>query len=428
MSTNPGDAGRTEATARWVGPPVVASTTDVEQLMKQAGKARKRDVEFTWVFERGEAESFRRYVLDGGVIVKGRYRYFAALVIDALNEALGEPRASHYLPRNPQTGSPEWRASGKRSGDRYVVEGRASFDLVFLYAYEATREEVSALAGGLGKMLKAAVVPLGWDLDELARRENRSVIMVLSGLPKKYGEEAELGDAAVLPELPLKLKFEGPFSLVRDGIVPCLFDDPIGNVSGVYLWTLPVGERRLPWYVGQTARSFVVRHGEHVKSYLSGEYPILDVDSLTEPPAPQDAWKTGRDSRPRDTGGAPADLFWPKTIPDFLANHAKHAEAACRLLRIARIHVAQVDTKVASLNRIEGALGRHFKRHNDEAIRRLFGVGIKLPSLFAGAPRLRIDIDGGGEISGLGREVVDPPSVAATSEPRVANAERKEAR
>jgi hypothetical protein len=78
------------------------------------------------------------------------------------------------------------------------------------------------------------------------------------------------------------VQFEGPFSLATESR-PLLFEAPIAEGPGIYLWTIPYGSGGyLVSYVGETGASFGRRLKDHVIQTMGGNYRSCDAALLVE--------------------------------------------------------------------------------------------------------------------------------------------------
>ena len=46
--------------------------------------------------------------------------------------------------------------------------------------------------------------------------------------------------------------------------------------KGVYLWTILFKDKYLTYYVGETGKSFIFLHNQHLDCYLTGFYRVYD--------------------------------------------------------------------------------------------------------------------------------------------------------
>lgn len=259
------------ATCKWQGEPITPpANADVGELVTVARKARERIVDFDWVFSADELRRFRRAVYEWGSGVSGRHRSFGARMLASINEALGE--VAHVLSAPKSAAEPNSHVECTTEGEIFRLQGHAPFDIVFGYASAALRDD------SLADTLAAAVGMLGWDLRRLQQPQWKPVTNVIYGLAPGYGVDQsalETGPAVNAP-----VHFHGPFSALDGGAHRCLFEAEISSRSGVYIWTIEVSGEHKPWYVGQTRRGFGRRTGEHLRSFLCGEYPVCDPHAL----------------------------------------------------------------------------------------------------------------------------------------------------
>ena len=54
----------------------------------------------------------------------------------------------------------------------------------------------------------------------------------------------------------ITVEFVGPFSWLEGQAIPSIFRTDAGKRPGVYLWTVPLDEGELVYYVGETGRAF----------------------------------------------------------------------------------------------------------------------------------------------------------------------------
>lgn len=75
---------------------------------------------------------------------------------------------------------------------------------------------------------------------------------------------------------PLRPDFSGPWSWPGAEQAPSLFGAAEAKHPGIYLWTVPLQEGHLVYYVGETGRSFEVRMLEHFKEHCAGLYSLYE--------------------------------------------------------------------------------------------------------------------------------------------------------
>ncbi len=384
-------------TSRWAGKPVPAP--DYEDLPRLAGaarKARSSRVEFEWTFTAEELDSFRSAIFSSAVNTAGRYRAFDTMLLKAINIATGDLSSSLALPI-PKDAEQLGSVSCNPDGIGYRIVGSTTFDIFFGHSSGGVSGEpwTRCLLPGAKAVLLEAIKPLGWDVERLCQPDMKPIRNALYGMPVTYGVEPEALQP-VGPPKELSLHFHGPFSAFRTDAVPCLFDNAIGRRRGIYLWTIEAGGSTYVWYVGQTKRSFVERTAEHIAGYLSGEYLPVDVDALV----------AGRHSMPEGCAGVNASA-WPDNLPEVLDRLPVVIPHTLDLLRRVRFFVAPVDATNAELDRVEGAIARWCRAHNDSRVKEMIQPGLKVPSRIPGDRPLRLTTTADSSIAGLEGEIVD---------------------
>jgi hypothetical protein len=61
----------------------------------------------------------------------------------------------------------------------------------------------------------------------------------------------------------ITISFAGPFSWAGTPDAPCVRDTDVVCKAGIYLWTVPLTDGHLVYYVGETGRSFSIRLRQH---------------------------------------------------------------------------------------------------------------------------------------------------------------------
>ena len=69
------------------------------------------------------------------------------------------------------------------------------------------------------------------------------------------------------------LRWSGPHGFLP-GAPDSVFQGPVAEQSGLYLWTVQRPNGFLVHYVGQTEKSFGLRHLQHLREYWGGAYTI----------------------------------------------------------------------------------------------------------------------------------------------------------
>lgn len=361
---------------------------DLGGLVRCARNVRGITVDFDWVLKKSEVEDLRAEIYRWGTGAAGRYRYFDSMVLAAMNGALGDANSEFNL-SSPESIDSECRISCSIEGDVAHLRGAAPFDVVLGYGlaiFEPSASRTPA-AGSALREISDAVATLGWDLAALQEPGLKRVLNALYGLPLDYGLPPQSFVGEPLFDVPVH--FRGPFSAFESD--RCLFTDEVGAGTGVYLWTIQVRGREWPWYVGQTRRRFDQRTAEHIAGFLSGQYEVCDPDALSQ-------------GRYRLAPGAPASL-WPRSIPALLQRFDILGPAAGKVVRLLRFHFAPLN-EPSLYNRIEGAIGRHYKSHEDVELREFFGTKIKLPAAIPSEAPIRLLLSSEGDIAGLPQQLL----------------------
>ena len=381
----------------WRDEPVIpAAYDDITGLVRLARRARSRVVEFDWALAREELPGLRRAVFEWGTPTTGRYRRFDARVLEATRAVLSE-RNDAFILHEPATALGEICAvSCSDEGSRIRLRGEVTFDVLFGYGYAGADHDCvgsAHLAAETRETLVGAVDSLEWDVRRLIEPRFRAVRNALYGLP--LGRGVEEGELSHGPEVEVAAHFHGPFAAHDDAPdAACLFTQPMAARCGVYLWSIDVQGAHRPWYVGQTRRSFGQRIGEHVACMLSGQYTVFDPDEL------------GRGNYV--LAGPALGGSWLETLPSILGVYPALVPSILGLLRMIRFHVAPVEGGKGHLDRVEGAIGRHFKAHRSRACREFFYPGIKLPAAIPGAGPLRLVLTSDAPLAGLPTEIREP--------------------
>jgi len=381
------------STTHWRSKPIVPENyEDIATLVRIARKARGRIVEFDWAFTREDLLRLRRAVYGWGSKVVGRYKCFDARVLTAINNALGDMDTVLVLNEPKNSAGTECKVLCVADGDCFRLQGHAPFDIVFGYGSAGIGQDPVAnarLGSTVQEMLANAVGMLGWDLHRLQEKRFQPVKNALYGLRVDYGIRAIA--PAVGPATDVPVHFHGPFSAVDEGGNPCLFTDKMAKAVGVYLWTINVGDRKQPWYVGQTRRGFGARMGEHLADFLSGKYPTYDAAALS------------RGEHRRVAGTVYGT--WPQTLPSFIQNYERLLPNIVGLIRLISFHVAPLVGDAHLYNRAEGAIGRYYMSHPDPELRDFFAPGLRVPASVPFDKPIRLVLSSDAPIAGLPPEL-----------------------
>lgn len=379
--------------SRWIDEPLLPNGyEDLAYLLKLARKVRNRRIEFTWTLSPDDLRSLRRGLFESAGSYAGRYRAYDGLLLAAINQALDERHSSLSIPVSASASSAGTVACEPVDGDFRVV-GTTTFDIFFGHASGAFTEDpwTTYLSAGVKSALAKSIAPLGWDVELLNSQKYRPARNGLYGMPLAYNVEP-VATAPSGPPLQIDLAFQGPFSAFSGTGQRCLFEDPLGQLSGIYLWTVGVGDAQFVWYVGQTRRSFAQRTAEHIASYLSGQYPPVDAAALRE----------GRHTRPPDFDVAGV---WPANLPRVLDHLPALATSTLALLKTVQFHLAPATFKASELDRVEGAICRFCRAHATTGVRSTLLPGIRVPARIPGDRSLRLKVTTEASLEGFPAEI-----------------------
>ena len=376
------------STTRWRDKPIVPEDyEDVASIIAVARKARGRIVEFDWVFTRDDLRRLRGAVHEWGSGVTGRYKCFDARVLAAINDALGETDTILVLNEPKNSEGTDCKASCVGDGDLFRLRGHAPFDIVFGYTEGIERDptRIERLGPTVRETLTNAIGMLGWDVRRLQEDRLRPVRNVLYGFPMDYG--IQTGEPGAGPAIDVDVHFHGPFFPVEEGGCRCLFTDEVAKRTGVYLWTIILGGKERPWYVGQTRVGFGARIAQHLAGFLSGEYTTYDAAALS------------RGENRRAAGAAVGR--WPQKLPSFLRNYERLTPNIIGLIRLIKFHVAPLAGDAHLHDRVEGAIGRHYKTHSDPELRDFFFPGLRIPAAVPFDKPIRLVLSSEAPVAGL---------------------------
>ena len=363
----------------------------VELLIPLVRKARQLLVDFDWVFTRDDLCQLREAVFGWGHAVKGRFQAFDALVVAAINDCLDEHDTIYEL-QVPTNASGWCQVTCVERDGVFHLSGYANFDVIFGYG-RVCSDDTSVtrlrMSTELRARLVATVGSLGWDILRLQEPRLRPVLNTLYGLPPDYAPVIGPVINPHLPSLEVAVGFQGPFSVFESDDSRNLFTAPTADKIGVYLWTINVNGRRLPWYVGQTRRGFAARMGEHLANYLSGRYSVYRAEDLAQGRY-HVLWRPNKGS-----------AQWPHTLPQFLGDFDRLKPDLMAMLRLVEFHCAPLDCEKHVLDRVEGTIGRYFKNRPEREVHSFFSPSIHLPSHIPIDRRVKISVTSEAEICSL---------------------------
>jgi hypothetical protein len=96
------------------------------------------------------------------------------------------------------------------------------------------------------------------------------------------GRQWEVGADNKLAEInrasdEITISFTGPFSWAGASDAPCIHDTDAVRKAGIYLWTVPLPEGHLVYYVGETGRNFSVRLRQHYGELAAARYHVYSA-------------------------------------------------------------------------------------------------------------------------------------------------------
>ena len=381
----------TISTTTWRYSPVIPDNyDDLRELVRLARKARRGVVAFDWLFTESELRELRPAIFAWGRPSRGRYKAFDARVLNALNLALSEPLSYYRLDEPAQADMSAVTVACVQADGGHRLQGTAPFDVVLGYCQQGLQPHPDVdihLGEPLRKRLVQLLTPLGWDLERL---------LVLPQVVAALYSCAQPPSGVVAEQEPsrnLDLRFHGPFTLTEQPGHRCLFTDELAAQKGIYIWTLPIEGKEVPWYIGQTV-SFGLRTAQHMRDHLAGAYETFDADAL-EIGQIEVLWPPSQGSE-----------RWPTNLPVFLQQFDVLGPHILRMFDLLRIHVAPVDGGKTLLDRLEGGIGRQLKRGARGAGGLPVLAGVKLPAAIAGEARARVRVTSESAIEGLPEEIV----------------------
>ena len=143
----------------------------------------------------------------------------------------------------------------------------------------------------------------------------------------------------------IELVWHGPFRWYGTGD-EALFSQPVVQMPGVYLWTVPIeGGLNVVYYVGESGVSFDYRLTEHTRCYLSGDYHVYDLEEFARGRRVMN-WE-GRMNAPQSA-----------TLPEFLSRYHELGPQIYRMLGMFKVYLAPLQADKRVRRRIEGAIAR----------------------------------------------------------------------
>ncbi|MFB6467872.1 hypothetical protein ACE38V_13865 [Cytobacillus sp. Hz8] len=149
----------------------------------------------------------------------------------------------------------------------------------------------------------------------------------------------------------VNLEFSGPYKLRGEGRL--LWDSPLVNSSGIYIWTIQYQNEYFIEYIGETGISFYQRIKDHMIQSTGGNYKILDVETLQKTGQVTDAWQG----------------MWRKgtkdKIAEFLNSYEEMAPKILNYISAIQIFLAPFESNERERRVLEGALAKHIYQQKD---------------------------------------------------------------
>jgi len=144
----------------------------------------------------------------------------------------------------------------------------------------------------------------------------------------------------------LEIIWHGPYTLYGAESNSVL-TTPLSKRKGIYLWTVPIEDKYLTYYVGETGRSFATRFVEHTRDVLYGLYRVYDPNKFAQGSKIliwEGMWKPERRSS--------------HTMLEFLNRYLELSPLFYQFLGQLRFFLAPVDAEKRIRQRIEAAIAK----------------------------------------------------------------------
>jgi hypothetical protein len=151
---------------------------------------------------------------------------------------------------------------------------------------------------------------------------------------------------AIIPSVQSgETNFAGPFSWFGESGCPCVYDVNEALKAGIYLWTVPLSDGHLIYYVGETGRSFEIRLRQHYEELVNARYHVYSAAefALGEKLA---LWPGRWDVEDR------------KSDDECRANHSHLCAQIREMMGVLRFFLAPLSADKRTRQRIEAAIAR----------------------------------------------------------------------
>jgi hypothetical protein len=143
----------------------------------------------------------------------------------------------------------------------------------------------------------------------------------------------------------MTVSFAGPFSWPGTPDAPSVFDVDERHKPGIYVWTVPLRDGHLIYYVGETGRSFGTRLCEHYTEHAAAMYHVYSPAEFAR--GQKVALWPGR-----------FDAMHRKSEKECIANYAHLCEQIREMTFILRFFLAPLSCKDRIRRRVEAAIAQ----------------------------------------------------------------------
>jgi hypothetical protein len=186
----------------------------------------------------------------------------------------------------------------------------------------------------------------------------------------------------------IQLKFDGPYSWFEEH-GDCIFEQPVSEKYGLYIWGVPSPEGLLVNYIGETGASFYRRHKAHRIGYMNGTW-----------------WRWTY--RPRAFKNGNKIMMWTGDMEsgtrEFQKRIKEFTPKVKAFLQTMQIFVAPTRVEDIARKRIEGALVRKI-REQPEKIKQFLDADKRYAGIHEQDVRAIVEIEAPVKFIGLGKKV-----------------------
>jgi hypothetical protein len=148
---------------------------------------------------------------------------------------------------------------------------------------------------------------------------------------------------------PNNINFAGPFSWFGALDSSCVYNVDEAQKAGIYLWTVPLPDGHLVYYVGETGRSFEIRLRQHYEELVSARYHVYSASEFA---------------------GGEKVMLWPgrwdvtdrKSDAECQTNAERLADPIRSMMLVLRFFLAPLSCDKRTRQRIEAAIAKPLYR------------------------------------------------------------------